>query len=191
MFHDHRWMKWKFTILVGTPKTKKQEEDWACSKREKKHLEPPYFQISYLHHFLFVLNNLKIYRSAIWRFTKPFWSAKTIEWHSKILSSKIQIGHMCQPTSCMWTPSLGKNISCSFFHWFEWFFFALDVPFEALQNHLGSAKIIKWRPKILSCRIQTSHMCQPTSCPWPPSLAKGISCSFLHRFEELLLHKMR
>jgi hypothetical protein len=91
-------------------------------QRGKKNLEPPYFQISYLYHFLFVLNNLKIYRSAIWRFIKPFWSAKTIEWHSKILSSKIQIGHMCQPISCMWASLLGKNISYSFFHWFEWFF---------------------------------------------------------------------
>ncbi len=50
--------------------------------------------------------------------------------------------------------------------------------------------MIEWRPRILSSRMQTSHMCQLT-CPWSPSLGKGISCSFLHRFEWLLLHKMR
>jgi hypothetical protein len=77
-FHDHMWTKWKFTILFGTPKTKKQEED-ELVQREKKTFIPLYIQISYLPHFLFVLNNLKSYGNAIWSFTKPFWSAKTIE----------------------------------------------------------------------------------------------------------------
>ncbi len=49
---------------------------------------------------------------------------------------------------------------------------------------------IYWHPNILSCRMQTSHMCQPTSCPWPHSLGKGISYSFLYRFAWFLLHKM-
>jgi hypothetical protein len=38
-FHGHMWTKWKFTILLGTPKTKKQEED-ELVQREKKHLDP-------------------------------------------------------------------------------------------------------------------------------------------------------
>jgi hypothetical protein len=38
--------------------------------------------------------------------------------------------------------------------------------------------------------MQIDHMCQPTSCPWPPSLGKGISCSFLYQFEQFLLHWM-
>jgi len=42
---------------------------------------------------------------------------------------------------------------------------------------------------LLSYKMQTSHMCQPT-CPWPPSLGEGISWSFLHRFEWFLLHWM-
>jgi hypothetical protein len=32
--HDHKWTKWKFTILPRTPKTKKQEED-ELVQREK------------------------------------------------------------------------------------------------------------------------------------------------------------
>jgi hypothetical protein len=31
---------------------------------------------------------------------------------------------------------------------------------------------------LLSYKMQTSHMCQPT-CPWPPSLGEGTSWSFL------------
>jgi hypothetical protein len=94
-FHDHKWTKWKFTIFLGTPKTKKQEEDEIVQREKNIIFRPPYFQISYLLHFLFVLNNLKRYGSAIWSFTKPFWNVKTIEWCPKIINSKIQIGHMC------------------------------------------------------------------------------------------------
>jgi hypothetical protein len=100
-------------------KNKEARREWACSKR-KKTFRSPYFQISYLLHFLFVLNNLKSYGSVIWSFTKPFWSAKTIEWCPKILSFRMQTGHMCQPT-CPWPPSLGEGIYWSFLHWFEWF----------------------------------------------------------------------
>jgi len=39
-------------------------------------------------------------RCTIWSFTKTFGNAKTIECYLKISSSKMQIGHMCQPTSC-------------------------------------------------------------------------------------------
>ncbi len=69
---------------------------------------------------MFVLNNLKSCGSAIWIFPKAFWSAKTIEWRSKILSSRPQTGHICQPT-CPWPPSSGEGMSCSNLHWFEWF----------------------------------------------------------------------
>jgi hypothetical protein len=44
--------------------TTKQEEDELVI-REKKTFRPPYFQISYLPHFLYVLNNLKIYENVI------------------------------------------------------------------------------------------------------------------------------
>jgi len=54
----------KFTIFLETPKTKKQEEDELVQREEKK-LKPPYFQISFLLHFFFVLNNLKSYESVI------------------------------------------------------------------------------------------------------------------------------
>ncbi len=37
--------------------------------------------------------------------------------------------------------------------------------------------------------MQIGHMCQPT-CPWHPSLCEGISYSFLHWFEQFLLHWM-
>jgi hypothetical protein len=117
-FHDHMWTKQNSTILFGTLKTSKKEEDELVPK--KKTLTPPYFQISYHPHFLFFWNNLQSYGSAIWNFTKPFWSAKTIEWRPKILSSRIQTNHMCQPT-CPWPPSLGKNIPCWILHQFEQF----------------------------------------------------------------------
>jgi hypothetical protein len=88
--------------------------------QKKKPFKFSYFQISCLPHFLFILNNFKSYENTIWSFTKPFWNTKTIEWRWKILNSKMQIGHMCKPT-CPWPPSLGKGISCSFLHQFEWF----------------------------------------------------------------------
>jgi hypothetical protein len=43
--------------------TKKEEED-ELVRGQKKTFGPPYFQISYLFHFFFVLNNLKTYESA-------------------------------------------------------------------------------------------------------------------------------
>jgi hypothetical protein len=43
--------------------TKKEEED-ELVQGERKTFGPPYFQISYLLHFFFVLNNLKTYESA-------------------------------------------------------------------------------------------------------------------------------
>jgi hypothetical protein len=66
---------------------------------------------------------------------KKNWSAKTIKWRPKILSSKIQTSHMCQPHHAC-DPFTWKGISYSFLPWFEWFFFALDAPFEALQKLL-------------------------------------------------------
>jgi hypothetical protein len=42
-FHDHMWTKWKFTILLETSKTKKQEED-DLVQRKKKHLDPLIFK---------------------------------------------------------------------------------------------------------------------------------------------------
>jgi hypothetical protein len=104
-------------------------------KEKKKTFRPPCFQISYLPHFLFVLNNLKSYGSFIWNFTKSFSSAKTIEWRPKILSSKMQIGHMCQPT-CPWPSSLGKDISCSFLHQFEHFLLSWTCHLKLYKNKL-------------------------------------------------------
>jgi hypothetical protein len=49
---------------------KEKEDDLVQGK--KKTLRPLYFQISYLPHFLLVLNNLKSYESANRRFTNPF-----------------------------------------------------------------------------------------------------------------------
>jgi hypothetical protein len=120
IFHDHMWTKWKFTILFGTPKTKKQEED-ELVQREKKHLDPLTFKfhvflISCL--FWMILKTMEVPSEIL---QNLFWRSKTIDWHPKILSSRMQIGHMCQLTSCMWPPSLGKGISCSFLHWFERF----------------------------------------------------------------------
>ncbi len=80
-------------------KNKEARRGWACSKK-KKTFKPIYFQISYLPHFLFVLNNLKNYGNTIWSFRKPFWSEKTIKWHPNIISTIMQTGHMCEPTSC-------------------------------------------------------------------------------------------
>jgi hypothetical protein len=40
-------------------------------------------------------------------------------WHLNILSSKMWIGHMWQPTSCSWPPSFGECISCSNLYRFE------------------------------------------------------------------------
>jgi len=48
----------KFYNFFRTPKIKKQEED-ELVKKENKTFKPPYFEISYLPHFIFVLNNLK------------------------------------------------------------------------------------------------------------------------------------
>jgi hypothetical protein len=31
--HDQGWTKWKFTIFLGTPKTKKQEEDELVQRK--------------------------------------------------------------------------------------------------------------------------------------------------------------
>jgi hypothetical protein len=173
-FHDHGWTKWKFIILLGIPKTKKQEED-ELLQREKKTFKLLYFQISYLSHFLFVLNNVKNYGSTIWSFTKHFWSAKTIEWHSKILSSRMQIGHICQLT-CPWPLSLGENISYSNFHRFERILLHWMCHLKLYKTFL-KCKTIEWRWKILSCKMQIDHMCQPTSCLWPPSFGKGTPCS--------------
>jgi len=43
--------------------TKTQEKNELV--QEKKTFKSSYFQISYLHHFLFILNNLKSYESTI------------------------------------------------------------------------------------------------------------------------------
>jgi hypothetical protein len=143
------------------------------------------FTCSFFHRFqqflLHYMCQLKLY--------KKNWNAKTIEWHLKILSSRMQTGHICQPTSCLWPPSLVKDISCSFLHEFEWFLLHWMRHLK-LYKTFWRPKIIEWRQKILSFRMQIGHMCQPTSCTWPPSLGKGISCSFLHRIERFLLHKM-
>jgi hypothetical protein len=57
-------MKQNFTIFLGTPKTKKQEKD-ELVHIENKTFRPLYFQISYILHFLFVLNNLESYGNII------------------------------------------------------------------------------------------------------------------------------
>jgi hypothetical protein len=111
----------------------------------------------------FALNNFKNYGNAIWSFTKPFWNAETIKWHPKILSSRIQTSHMCQSSSCLWPPSLGKCISCSFLCWLEQFFLHWIHHLKFYKTFLNT-KTIEWLPNILSFRMQTSHMCQPTSC---------------------------
>ncbi len=67
-------------------------------------------------------------------------------------------------------------------------FVALDAPSKVLQNIFWSEKKIEWHPKILSSKMQIGHTCEPTSCPWLPSLGEGISCSNLHWFEQFLLH---
>jgi len=56
-------------------KNKEVKRGWACSNKKKTY-KPLYFQILYLPHFLFVLNNLKHYGNTIWNFTKPFLKAK-------------------------------------------------------------------------------------------------------------------
>jgi len=160
-------------------KNKEARRGWACSK-EKKTIRTPYFQISYLSHILFVLNNLKSYGNIIWSFTKDFWNAKTIKWRPKILSTIMQIGHMCQPT-CPWPPSFREDIFCSFLHRFEWFCCIGCAIWSFTKKNWG-AKTIKWCPKILSSKIQTSHMCQPHHAR-DPFTWKGISYSFLHWFE--------
>jgi hypothetical protein len=164
MFHDHRWTKWKFTILVGTPKTKKQEED-ELVQRGKKTFRPLLFSNFISFSFLVVLNN------GIWSFTKPFWSAKTIEWHPKILSSRIQTGHMCQPYHVYDPLHVEKAY---FVHSFIDLsdFFCIGCAIWSFTKPFGSEKIIEWHLKILSFRIQIGHMCQPTSCPWPPFIWK-------------------
>ncbi len=60
-----------------------------------------------------------------------------MEWRPKILSSGMQIGHMCQLT-CPWSPSLGKCISCSFLHWFEWFLLYKMLRMKGYKKFLGS-----------------------------------------------------
>ncbi len=63
------------------------------------------------------------------------------------------------------------------------------VIFVTLQNILKFKYNRMTFKDLLSYKMQTSHMCQPT-CPWPLSLGEGISWSFLHRFEWFLLHWM-
>jgi len=45
--HDHGWTKWKFTIVLGIPKKKEQQQkarrEWACSRRKIK-LDPLTFK---------------------------------------------------------------------------------------------------------------------------------------------------
>jgi hypothetical protein len=112
-FDDHMWTKWKFTILLKTSKQRSKKR--MNLFKEKKTFRPIYFQISYLPHFLFVLNNLKSYGNTIWSFTNPFWSAKTIKWRPKILSTIMQTGHMCKPTSCHDPLHLKKTYLVHFF----------------------------------------------------------------------------
>jgi len=158
-------------------KNKEARRGWACSK-EKKTFRPLYFQISYLPHILFVLNNLKNYGNTIWSFTKKNSSAKTIKWCPKILSTIMQNGHMCQPT-CPCPASFRKNIFCSFLHRFEWFLLHWMCHLKFYKK-IGSAKEIKWCPKILSSRIQIGHICANHIMPMTPSFGKAyLTHSFI------------
>ncbi len=82
--------------------------------------DPIHFEKAYFAHSLIDLRNFYCIRCAIWSFKKPLWCAKTIEWLPKILRSRVQTGHMCQPT-CPWPPSLREGISCLFLYHFEQF----------------------------------------------------------------------
>jgi len=91
----------------------------------------------------------------------------------------MQTGHMCQPTSCLWPPSLVKDISCSFLHEFEWFLLHWMHHLK-LHKTFWRPKIIEWCQKILSFRMQIGHMCQPTSCTWPLHFEKAyLAHSFI------------
>ncbi len=85
-------------------------------------------------------------------------------------------------------PLLSNFISSSFFVYFKQFE-KLWKRYLKFYKPFWNGKILEWRPKILSSKIQTSDNCQRTS-PWPPSLGEHISCSNLnlHQFEQFLLH---
>ncbi len=132
-------------------------------------LEKTYFAHSFID-----LNDFCCIRCPIWRFKKINWSAKLIKCCPKILNSRIQIGHMCQPHHAR-DPFNWEGISYSFLHWFGRF----DAPFEALQEKL-ECKTIEWYSKILSSRIQTNHMCQPHHAHDPFHLEKAyLAYSFI------------
>jgi len=108
---------------------------------------------------------------SIWSFTKNSRSEKTIEWHSKILSSRIQTNHMCQPHHAHDPFHLEKA-------YFAYFFINLNKFFLHCMCHLKlyktfwSAKTIEWHLKILSSKMKNGHMCQPTTCHDPLHLEK-------------------
>jgi hypothetical protein len=93
------------------------------------HLEKTYFVHSFIN-----LSDYFWIRCTIWRFTKPFGSAKIIEWCPKILSSRIQIGHMCQPTSCPWPPLTWKRHILLIPSSIWGIIFTFDAQFEPLEN---------------------------------------------------------
>ncbi len=141
--------------------------------------DPLHLQKTYFAHSFIDLSKFYCIRCAIWSFKKPLWCAKTIEWLPKILSSRMQTGHMCQPT-CPWPPFTWRRhillipSSNGFFY--------IGCGIWTFTKPLWSEKTIDLHPKTLSSGMQTGHMCQPT-CPWPPSFGEGISCSFFHQFE--------
>ncbi len=64
----------------------------------------------------------------------------------------------------------------------------MEVSFETLQ-HLFKCKDNRVTSKDL--KLQNANwLYVSTTCPWPSSLGKDISCSFLHQFEHFLLSWM-
>ncbi len=88
-FWSEKTIKWCPKILSS-----KMQTDHMCKPHHACY--PFHLEKAYLGHSFVDLSDFFCIGCVVWSFLKHFWNAKTIYWHPKILSSEMQIGHMCQ-----------------------------------------------------------------------------------------------
>ncbi len=120
---------------------------------------------------------------------KTFWKCNDNRVISKDLKLQNSNWSYVPTISCLWPPSFGKGISCSFLHRFEWWFLDWMCHLKIYKTFL---KCKDNRVISKDLKLQNSNWSYvPTiPCLWPPSFGKNISCSFLHQFEWLFLDWM-
>ncbi len=136
--HDCVWAKWRFTIFLGTPKTKEQQQRskkrMSLFKERKKYLDPLIFK-SHFFSFLVCFEQFKKLWKHHLKFYKTFLKCK----NNRMMSKDLKLHNTnwsYVPTQMPTTPFTWKK-HILFIPWSIWVIFvALDAQGEGLKNLL-------------------------------------------------------